>query len=215
MQRRSSGLRWGRRFLPGDWRGADPPSANLERFALSRIFPGGADYAGTPEVRAPTAQARHPASAPGFDLRHFDTAWKGGGRTVERPLNKDGKQPEPKCAIANSAHSLQIKIGFPHFRNLSKTLYKLGKLRSDAGGGTRTGLAIFTTPELPVRHQRRATHNYRTPIESGILACLSSIQLNSEKTSNDPSTIRQNSFHWHFHWHWKTTVGGSQNGFSV
>ena len=135
-----------------------PPSVNLERFALSRIFPGGADYAGTPEVRAPTAQARHPASAPGFDLRHFDTAWKGGGgRTVERPLNKDGKQPEPKCAIANSAHSLQIKIGFPHFRNLSKTLYKLGKLRSGAGGGTRThttfyGPRILSPVRLPFRH---------------------------------------------------------------
>ena len=104
----------------------------------------------------------------------------------------------PTCIILKARRRIQIRTAMPFPRWHSSTFH-FSPNRSPC-----------IPPELPIHHQRRAPHNYRTPIESGILTCLSSTPYNSEKSSNYTPRKRQNSFHWHFHWHYfdfKTRVG--------
>jgi hypothetical protein len=92
----------------------------------------------------------------------------------------------PTCIIWKARRRIQIRTAMPFPRWHSSTFH-FSPNRSPC-----------IPPELPIHHQRRAPHNYRTPIESGILSCLSSTPYNSEKSSNYTPRKRQNSFHWHF-----------------
>jgi len=55
------------------------------------------------------------------------------------------------------------------------------QLELKARVGIEQGFVKFTTPKLPSHHQRRVTHNYRTPVESDIETGLSSTRDNSKR----------------------------------